>query len=141
LLHPPAAPRAGTEGCHGEIILSTDEATYRSAPPQAIKIKFRGSPGPDAHDRIALYRYPRMAADVPSDNNKVAPLAWRYIGGGQTADAAPAMGEVTLDGGARAPGTPWPLPPGLFIVHYLPAAGAGVDGFQPSASTLVQVTP
>jgi hypothetical protein len=142
LLHPPEAPLAGTEGCHGVIVLTGDMPTYRSAPPQVITVAFKGVPSPDAADRIAVYRYPRATNDVPSEKNRIEPVAWGYIGGGgHVAGDAPASGQVVLDETARSPGALWPLPPGLWIAHYLAAPSHGVAGYTPEASTLIQVTP
>jgi phospholipase C len=142
LLHPPEAPRAGTEGCHGAIVLTADQPSYRTASPQVVTIAFKGAPAPDAHDRIAVYKYPRSSNDTPSENNRIEPIAWGYIGGGgHVAGSAPAAGQVVLDDSARSPGALWPLPPGLWIAHYLAAGSGGVAGYAPVASTLVQVTP
>jgi phospholipase C len=142
LLHPPEAPLPGVEGCHGVIVLTGDLPSYRSAPPQVITVAFKGVPSPDAADRIAVYRYPRASSDVPSEINRIEPAAWGYIGGGgRVMGDAPTSGKVVLDESVRSPGALWPLPPGLWIAHYLAAPQHGVAGYEPVASTLIQVTP
>jgi hypothetical protein len=105
-------------------------------------VAFKGVPSPDAADRIGVYRYQRSSNDVPSENNRIEPVAWGYIGGGgHFMGDAPASGKVVLDESARSAGALWPLPPGLWIAHYLAAPQHGVAGYAPVASTLVQVTP
>ena len=138
LLAPPAPPPAGTGGCHGNIVLATDQPTYPSLPSTAIQVMFSGVPTPGARDRIGAYRY----GDVPSENNRQEPVAWGYIGGqGHTAAGAPANGAVVLDAASVAPGASWPLPAGLWIVYYLPALANGSDGHSPSASIDFEMAP
>ncbi|HVZ71308.1 MAG TPA: alkaline phosphatase family protein [Polyangia bacterium] len=143
LLHPPEAPAAGKEGCHGDIVLAAAEPSYASAPGLSIAVSFRDVPAPTAHDRIGIYRYPRGPMDVPSNQNPIEPVAWGYVGGGgHVVGAAPASGTVTLDASALASNGPpnaWPLPPGLWIVHYL-SGTATADGHTPAASVLVEIS-
>jgi hypothetical protein len=142
LLRPPAAPSAGTGGCHGDIVLSTDKSSYASAAAMRFAIAFKEVPTPNAHDRIGVYKYPRAIADVPSEANGLEPIAWGYIGGqGHAALGAPTAGTVTLDASALSTGALWPLPPGLWIADYLPATPAGGDGHTPVAQVVLEVTP
>jgi len=142
LLQPPEAPAAGTGGCHGDILLTTDRPSYLSEDSMAIGVTFKGVPTPNARDRIGLYKYPRTTGDVPSELNGLEPIAWSYIGGqGHTPQDAPASGMVTLDQGALSSGAAWPLDPGLWIVDYLPALPSGEDGHTPAGSVDLQVTP
>ena len=142
LLSPPAAPRAGTDGCQGQLVLHPAEPSYPSHSPLSINITFRGAPAPHERDRVGLYRYPRTPmTDVPSESNQLEPVAWSYIGGGLTPNGAPATGAVVLDASKAAAGAPWPLPPGLWIAYYLPALASGDNGHTAAASTLLQLTP
>jgi phospholipase C len=138
-LHPPASPLAGTSGCHGQLVLQPDQPAYASGGTIVIRVSFRGVTSPQPKDRVALYRYPRAPADVPSEKNPLPPVAWGYVGGhGHTAEGAPASGEVTLDASIT---TAWPPTPGLWIAYYLPALASGEDGATPSASALIEILP
>jgi phospholipase C len=142
LLHPPAPPKAGSGGCHGDVVLVSDQGSYPSESPFVLHLGFRNDLGPSDHDRIAIYRYPRVATDVPSSANPIAPLAWTYIGGhGHTPSGAPGSGEVDIDDADVVPGAQWPLPPGLWIAYYLPAQPTGEDGYDDAAAALLEVTP
>jgi len=142
LLHPPPAPLAGTGGCHGQLVLAPDEPSYVSALPMIIEIGFRGVAMPQETDRVGIFKYPRAATDVPSETNPIEPVAWSYIGGhGRTPGGAPTTGAVSIDATDLEPGATWPLAPGLWIVHYLPALADGANGHTPAASALLEVTP
>jgi phospholipase C len=136
LLHPPAAPLAGTGGCHGEIVMTTDKTDYTSSPSLSVAIAFNGSSSPAAHDRVGVYKY----SDVPTEAKPIDPIAWGYIGGGgRTAQGAPASGTVVID--ASVASTSWPLAPGLYIAYYLKALPSGADGHTTAAAVLFEVTP
>ena len=142
LLDPPASPAAGMGGCHGDIVLTSDKPSYVSADAMTIRISFSGVPSPSAHDRLALYKYPRATAEVPSESNPIDPLAWGYLGGqGHVAAGAPASGEVVIDKSVISAGATWPPPPGLWIVLYMPALASGADSHTPGASIDIEVTP
>jgi phospholipase C len=142
LLEPPEAPGAGMAGCHGDVVLTTDEPSYQSADSLTIQVDFRGVTAPEPHDRLGLYKYARTQAEVPSEKNPIEPLAWGYIGGhGHVAQDAPANGQVVIDKSVMSAGAVWPPPPGLWIVLYLPALPGGVDGHAPGASVDVELTP
>ncbi len=140
-LTPPAAPAAGVGGCHGQIVLTTDQPSYVSGDGMTIGVSFTGVPMPSAHDRIGVYKYPRATADVPTEANGLEPIAWSYIGGqGQTPQGAPSAGRVILDEAVLSPGASWPLAPGIWIIHYLPALSTGADGHTPAAAVDLEVT-
>ena len=142
LMHPPKAPSAGKGGCHGDLVLVSDEASYVSASPLTVHLGWTNAKTPHDHDRIGIYKYPRVDGDVPTEMNPIEPLAWSYIGGmGHTPSGAPGSGEVDIDASDVVPGATWPLPPGLWIAYYLPASAPGVDGHTAAASTLLQLTP
>ena len=87
LLHPPKAPAAGKGSCHGELVLVSDEPSYPSANPLTLHLGWTNAATPHDHDRIGVYKYPRVGADVPTEQNPIEPVAWSYIGGhGHTAD-------------------------------------------------------
>ena len=138
----PQAPPAGSGGCHGDIVLTTDKSSYVSADALEIRVNFRGAPMPNARDRIGVYKYPADPSNVPSENNGLEPVAWTYIGGtGQTPSLAPASGTVTIDGSLLSEGAVWPLAAGLWIAHYLPALSPDANGHTPAASVDFEVTP
>jgi hypothetical protein len=142
LLAAPEAPPAGMGGCHGDVVLTSDKPSYASADGMTIEIAFNGIAAPNAHDRLGIYPYPRKQSEVPSATNPLAPTAWGYIGGqGHLAQGAPQSGRVVIDKSATSAGAAWPLPPGLWIVFYFPAAASGGDGSMPGASVDVDVTP
>jgi phospholipase C len=142
LLHPPAAPLSGKGGCHGDLVLSSDEPSYVSASPLTLHLGWTNAQTAHEHDRIGVYKYPRVAADVPSEQNPIEPIAWSYIGGqGHTPGGAPSSGELDLDASDVVPGADWPLSPGLWIAYYLPALASGEDGHTAAASTLLELTP
>jgi phospholipase C len=114
-LKPPTAPAAGTKGCFGSIVLTTDMPTYQTG--ESIQVSFTGAPGTDGKDWIAVYTYPATGATAPNANS----LAFAYIDGTQTAGASPMMGTVTIDAASVNPGMGgmWPLPAGGYIAYYL----------------------
>jgi phospholipase C len=141
-LQAPAAPLAGTGGCHGQLVLAPDEPSYVSALPMVIEVGFRGVATPHEADRVGIFKYPLATTDVPSETNPIEPVAWSYIGGhGRMQGGAPTTGAVSIDGTDVEPGAPWPLAPGLWIVDYLPALADGANGHTPAASALLEVTP
>jgi phospholipase C len=138
LLKPPAAPAAGTGGCHGAIVLTVDKPNYVSSDAMQILVSFKGSTNPKANDWIGIYHY----GDVPSEANMLHSLLWGYIGGnGMTANGAPMSGTVTIAKSSLNTGVPWPLAPGGYIAYYLPALGNGSDGHTPVASVDFNVVP
>jgi phospholipase C len=142
LLHPPAAPAAGTGGCHGDLVLTSSQPSYVSASPLTITIQWTNVMTPNAHDRVGIYKYPHMPAEVPSEMNPIEPVAWSYVGGqGHTPSGSSAMGQADIDASDVAPGADWPLAPGLWIAFYLPALPSGGDGHTAAASTPLEVTP
>src|SRR5262249_59791969 len=109
LLKPPAAPAAGTGGCHGMIVLTADKPNYVSSDGMQILILFKGSTNPKANDWIGIYHY----GDVPSEANMLRSLLWGYIGGhGMTANGAPMSGAGAVAESSFNTGGAWPLPPG-----------------------------
>jgi phospholipase C len=138
LLHPPKAPLAGKGGCHGQLVLLSQEPSYPSTNPLTLHLGWTGAPMPQDHDRIGVYKY----GDVPTEQKPIEPVAWTYIGGhGHTPNGAPSSGEVDIDAADVVTGAAWPLPPGLWIAYYLPALPSGADGHTPTASVLLEVTP
>lgn len=111
--HPPAAPAAGTGGCD---LLTTDKPAYAAGTP--ITLAFADAPGNDASDRIAVFPYDGSWAAPPG----AGPLAWAYVGGGQTQSTAPTSGSVTLDASTAGAG-PWPLVAGRYVAYYLVGGG------------------
>jgi phospholipase C len=142
LLQPPTAPLAGTGGCHGQLVLAPDKPSYVSSAPLIIHVGFRGAVMARDTDRVGIFKYPRAAAEVPSEANPIEPIAWSYVGGhGRTPGGAPATGEVVIDEAEVEPGATWPLTPGLWIAFYLPALASGANGHTPAASALLELTP
>jgi hypothetical protein len=138
----PQAPPAGSGGCHGDIVLTTDRSSYVSADDAEIRVSFRGAPMPNARDRIGVYKYPTDPSNIPSEKNGLEPVAWTYIGGtGQTPAGAPPSGTVTINGSLLSAGAVWPLDAGLWIAHYLPALSSDGNGHTPAASVDFEVTP
>jgi hypothetical protein len=142
LLHPPRPPLAGTGGCHGDLVLVSDEPSYVSESPFTLHLGFRGGLAPRDHDRVGIYRYPGDAADIPTEANPIEPDAWVYIGDhGQTPNGAPPSGEVDIDEADVTAGSEWPLSPGLWIAYYLSALPSGEVGHTVAAEALLEVTP
>jgi len=138
LLKPPAAPAAGKGGCHGDIVLKTDQPNYTSADSMSISVSFSGVTMPHANDWIGIYKY----GTVPSEATPTASVAWGYIGGnGQTAQGAPMSGVVKITKSSVNVGMTWPLAPGGWIAYYLPALQSGADGHTPAASVDFNVVP
>lgn len=109
LLHPPAAPAAGTHGCGGNTVpLSTDKTTY--AVGESIQVSFAKAPGNQPLDWIGVY----VLGDAPHASS----LVWAFLGGSHTATTAPTSGTVTLGAGLQN-GNNWPLPAGRYIAYYL----------------------
>jgi hypothetical protein len=137
LMAPPEAPPAGTGGCFGNIVLTTDHESYASSDGMAVTVNFTGVRMPYTHDRIGIYKY----GDVPTEANHREPVAWGYIGGqGHTAAAAPTSGAVVIDKSVLSSGAAWPLGGGIWIAYYLPGSNAA-DGHTPAASIDLEVTP
>jgi hypothetical protein len=109
---PPTAPAAGTKGCFGSLVLTTDKPTYTQG--ETIHVSFTGGPGNNPMDWIGVYAYGPNGPAPPTPGS----LAWEFIGGTQTASTSPAMGTVTIDASSINKGT-WPLPTGGYIAYYL----------------------
>src|SRR6185369_4467428 len=138
LLQPPEAPPAGTGGCFGTIMLTTDHPSYASNAAMVIDVTFSGVRMPATHDRIGIYRYGEVP---PNEVNRHEPVAWGYIGGqGHTPAGAPSSGVVTLDQTVLSAGAAWPLTSGIWIAYYMPGNNT-VDGHTPIASIDLEVTP
>ena len=89
--------------------LSTDASTYAAGQP----ISVRWSDGPaNRWDWIGVYR--AGADDTENDDYTV----WGYTGG-HDAGALPPTTEGELVLGSDHQGSPWPLPPGKYVAHYL----------------------
>jgi phospholipase C len=71
LMAPPEAPPAGTGGCFGNIVLTTDHESYASSDGMAVTVNFTGVRMPYTHDRIGIYKY----GDVPTEANHREPVA------------------------------------------------------------------
>jgi phospholipase C len=140
LLAAPGPPLSGMGRCGGDIRLTTDSSSYPSADSMSITVSFTGVASPNPHDRLGLYKYPRLQSDIPKDNNPLESIAWAYIGGGgHVAGGAPSSGQVTLDKTVLNAGMPWPLTPGLWVVWYQPATASGADGYAVVASVDIEV--
>jgi phospholipase C len=109
----PAAPAAGTGGCHGAN-LSTSKTSYTAG--ETIVVTFSGGPG-NARDWIGVY----PAGTTPHPGSTI----WEYVGGSHTAGAALTQGTVQLGAGS---GT-WPLTVGSWTAYFLVD-----DGYTPIGS-------
>jgi phospholipase C len=142
LLDVPEAPTAGMAGCNGDVVVTSDKPSYRTAAGMTIGVNFTGIASPNANDRLGLYPYPRLQADIPSETNLLEPIAWAYIGGhGHVAQDAPPSGQVVIDKSVTSAGATWPLAPGLWVVYYQPALASGAVGHAPHGSVDIEVTP
>jgi phospholipase C len=113
LAKPPAAPAAGTKGCFGSLVLTTDKPDYQQG--EAIHVSFTGGPGNNPKDWIGVYPYGPNGPTPPQPGS----FAWEYIGGTQTAGASPGMGTVTIDATSLGSTGTWPMPKGGYIAYYL----------------------
>jgi phospholipase C len=113
LAKPPPAPAAGTKGCFGSVVLTTDKPTYAQG--EAIHVTFTGGPGNQPKDWIGVYPYGPSGPTPPQPGS----FAWEYIDGTQTAGASPAMGTVTIDASSIGSMGTWPMPQGGYIAYYL----------------------
>lgn len=127
-LTPPAAPSSNTGGCGGGVVLTVDKPSY--APGDPIVVSFKGAPGSQPRDWIAVYTYPASGPTPPQPG----PLLYQYVGGSHTPTTAPTSGSVTLDASALGAG-PWPLTAGGYIAYYLLD-----DGYTSAASIDFTVT-
>ena len=80
---------------------------------QPIVVNWRNAPA-NRWDWIGVYK--ASAADPNTDSY----LIWQYTGGAEAGSVhgMPA-GTMVLDGGSATQGSPWPLPPGKYVVYYL----------------------
>jgi phospholipase C len=129
LLHPPGAPKAGTKGCGGGVVLTTDKPVYK--PGEAIQVSFSGGPGNNPKDWIGVYPYGASGPTPPHPGSTL----YNYIGGAHNPTTAPINNTVTIDQGALGQG-PWPLPAGGYIAYYLLN-----DGYVAAASIDFNVMP
>jgi hypothetical protein len=92
-----------------QLELSTDRSTY--APGEPIEVKWSDGPA-NRWDWLGVYK--AGASDPESDSY----LTWAYTGQHASGTVPPTTdGSVTM--GPDAQGSPWPLPPGDYVVHYL----------------------
>ncbi len=129
LMTPPIAPAAGTHGCFGSCVLTTDRPSYR--PGDSIRVTFSGCPGNNPIDWIGVYPYAAGTPSFPHPGSTV----WAYLGGTHTGSGSPAAGNVTLNGSLVGRG-PWPLPVGSYTAFYLLN-----DGYRYVTSVEFTVTP
>jgi endonuclease/exonuclease/phosphatase family metal-dependent hydrolase len=107
---------------NAKVELSTDKTTY--APGDPIVVTWANAPA-NRWDWLGVYK--ASAADPNVDWY----LIWQYTGGATsgTMHGMPA-GSLTMEKGTIQ-GSPWPLPPGKYVVYYLLADGyeaaAGAD--------------
>ena len=92
-----------------EVELTTDASTYDEGAPVTV----RWTDGPaNRWDWIGVFR---ADADDPEKDDY---LLWGYTGGHDAGALPPSVeGELVL--GRDHQGSPWPLPPGRYVVHYL----------------------
>jgi hypothetical protein len=89
--------------------ITTDKSRYAVGEP--VEVSWDDGPA-NRWDWIGLYR--ADAANPHKDDY----LLWGYTGGHESGALPPSVsGSMTLDGSAQ--GSPWPLPPGRYVVHYL----------------------
>jgi hypothetical protein len=92
-----------------DVELTMDQSSY--AVNQPITVSWDHGPA-NRWDWLGVYR--ADAADPAKDSY----LLWGYTGGHNSGALPPSVrGEMTFDGDAQ--GSPWPLPPGDYVVHYL----------------------
>ncbi len=113
------------KGAKVRLILS--HPSYKVGAP--IVLGWRNAPA-NRWDWIGVYR--ASAADPSTDYY----LIWQYTGGAEagTVHGMPA-GTMVLDGGSATQGSPWPLPPGEYVVYYLLA-----DAYTAAAKASFTVT-
>ena len=94
-----------------------------------IVVSWRNAPA-NRWDWVGVYK--ASAADPNTDSY----LIWQYTGGAEagTVHGMPA-GTMVLDGGSATQGSPWPLPPGKYVVYYLLA-----DAYTAAAKASFTVT-
>lgn len=94
---------------NAQIEVSTDRATYGAGEP--IVVSWTDGPA-NRWDWIGVYK--AAEADPKVDYY----LIWNYVGLHAAGTVPPSVaGSMTLD--ETAMGSPWPLPPGRYVVHYL----------------------
>ncbi len=94
---------------NAHVDLTADAKTYDVGEP--ITVSWTDGPG-NRWDWIGVYR--ADAADPKTDDY----LVWGYTGGHDSGALPPTTdGELVL--GRDHQGSPWPLPPGRYVVHYL----------------------
>ena len=92
-----------------DVTLSTDKAVYAVGEP--IELSWDDGPA-NRWDWIGVYE--ADAADPKKDDY----LLWGYTGGHEAGALPPTVyGSMTL--GPESQGSPWPLPPGDYVIHYL----------------------
>jgi endonuclease/exonuclease/phosphatase family metal-dependent hydrolase len=98
-------------GKDGRVRLTTSKSTYTVGEP--IGVSWQDAPS-NRWDWVGVYK--ASAADPSTDYY----LIWQYTGGAEAGSVhgMPA-GTMVLDGGAATQGSPWPLPPGKYVVYYL----------------------
>ncbi|HZL65415.1 MAG TPA: endonuclease/exonuclease/phosphatase family protein [Thermoleophilia bacterium] len=113
------------KGAKVQLILS--HPSYKVGAP--IVVNWRDAPA-NRWDWIGVYK--KSAADPSTDYY----LIWQYTGGAEAGSVhgMPA-GTMILDGGAATQGSPWPLPPGKYVVYYLLA-----DAYTAAAKASFTVT-
>lgn len=106
-------------------IITTDKSTYTKGEP--IVVSWKNAPA-NRWDWLGVYK--SSAADPNVDYY----LIWQYTGGAIAGTlAGPVAGSLNLD--QTAQGSPWPLPPGKYVVYYLVA-----DGYKAVAKAVFTVT-
>jgi endonuclease/exonuclease/phosphatase family metal-dependent hydrolase len=109
-----------------QVRLTTDAAAYDVGDPVTV----RWTDGPaNRWDWIGVYH--AGAADPAKDDY----LVWGYTGG-HDAGALPPTADGALVLGRDHQGSPWPLPPGRYVVHYLLT-----DQYVSAGSTSFRVRP
>ena len=94
---------------HPEVELTTDKTSYAAG--EQIKVSWTDGPA-NRWDWIGVYK--ADAADPEVDSY----LIWDYTGLHASGTTPPEVdGSLTL--GETSQGSPWPLPPGKYVVHYL----------------------
>jgi hypothetical protein len=109
-----------------KVQLTLGQRTYKVGEP--IVVNWRNAPA-NRWDWIGVYK--ATAADPSTDYY----LIWQYTGGALagTVHGMPA-GTMSMDG-ATTEGSPWPLPPGKYVVYYLLA-----DAYTAAAKASFTVT-
>ena len=109
-----------------KVRLTADRTSYKAGAP--IVVSWQNAPA-NRWDWIGVYK--ASAADPIADSY----LIWQYTGGAMagTVHGMPA-GTLSMDG-ATTEGSPWPLPPGKYVVYYLLA-----DAYSAAAKASFTVT-